>query len=713
VSQGDLLRTFFVESHELLETMESTLLAVGDSGADPEAVNAIFRVAHTIKGSAGMFGLEHIVHFAHAEEEVLDAVRQGRLSLDEDLVSLLLSCCDHHRALIAAVEAGQVEPDAETARAGVPLLDRLSRYRAESTPQGLESKGGAAARSGNGEDLWQLSLRFAADALRNGIEPLSFIRYLEEFGEIVALVTLFDAMPAAEQMDPESCYLGFEITLKADTDKAALEGVFELAGDDCEVRILPPLSRASEYVRLIRGLPEAAERLGEILVGCGSISERELELALSSQRQAPASLQPLGEILVRRGSVRPEVLGEALLKQRQVKEAKALDNRSIRVDAHKLDQLIDLVGELIIASASTSLIARNARIPEIQQCTATLTSLVEAVRDNVLQLRMVKIGATFKRFQRVVHDVSRELGKDISLIVSGEDAELDKTVVEKIADPLLHLVRNAVDHGIEPAETRVARGKPATGIVRLNAYHDSGSIVIQVSDDGGGLKRDKILPKALERGLIEHGRSLSDAEIYNLIFEPGFSTAEAVTNLSGRGVGMDVVKRNISALRGSVSVDSQEGVGTTVTVRLPLTLAIINGFLVGLGQSLFVVPLDMIEECMELKADSQRDYTELRGGVLPFIRLGELFSLQSPKSPRQSLVVVKSGGQRAGLVVDSLLGEFQTVIKPLGKMFNRVSCISGSSILGNGEVALILDVPTLVQHAAQTANETREMRKEN
>jgi two-component system, chemotaxis family, sensor kinase CheA len=319
-----------------------------------------------------------------------------------------------------------------------------------------------------------------------------------------------------------------------------------------------------------------------------------------------------------------------------------------------------------------------------------------------MQLRMVKIGATFKRFQRVVYDVSRELGKDIALVVSGEDAELDKTVVEKIGDPLMHLVRNAIDHGIEAPPVRKACGKSATGTIRLDAYHDSGSFVIDVSDDGGGLNCDKILAKAVERGLIEPGRPLSEHEIYDLIFQPGFSTAEQVTNLSGRGVGMDVVKQNIKALRGSVAISSQPGNGTTISVRLPLTLAIINGFLVGLGKSMFVVPLEMIEECMEL-AERDLDYTNLRGSVLPFIRLRELFNLEAAGTGRENVVVVRSGGYRAGLVVDSLLGEFQTVIKPLSKMFSSVKCISGSTILGSGEVALILDVPTLLHQATQSA----------
>jgi two-component system chemotaxis sensor kinase CheA len=708
VNLDQMLQTFIVECRELLESMEATLLAVEPNAVDAETINVVFRAAHTIKGSAGLFRLDHIVSFAHVVESVLDAVRDGKLSLDADLIALMLSCRDHLARLVDAVEGGRLEPDEATTQLGAPLIQKLNGYldpagarREPSRPRpsvAIARIDGASVS----RDHWHISLRFGRAALKHGMDPLSFIRYLEKLGPIVGLVTLFDSLPPAEEMDPEACYLGFEIVLQSTADLATIESVFEFVQDDCEVRILPPRSRASQYIQLIQDLPDEMARLGEMLIGCGALTQHELDAALARQRAPALPAQPLGAILVARGSVAPAVVDAALTKQKQIKEAKAQESRSVRVDADKLDQLITLVGELLIAAAGTHLVARRSRVPELAQCTEALSSLVEAVRDNALQLRMVKIGATFKRFQRVVYDVSRELGKDIALVINGEDAELDKTVVEKIGDPLMHLVRNAIDHGIEAPDARRVRGKPATGTISLNAYHDSGNIVIEVSDDGGGLHRDRIQAKAVERGLLEPGRSMSDGEIYDLIFQPGFSTAEQVTNLSGRGVGMDVVKQNITALRGSVGITSVAGGGTTVSVRLPLTLAIINGFLVGLGKAMFVVPLDMVEECMEL-GERDLDYTNLRGNVLPFIRLRELFKLEGAEAARQNVVVVRSGGQRAGLVVDTLLGEFQTVIKPLGKMFNRVKCISGSTILGSGEVALILDVPTLLQHSAQVA----------
>jgi two-component system chemotaxis sensor kinase CheA len=555
-------------------------------------------------------------------------------------------------------------------------------------------------------DHWHISVRFGQDVLRNGMDPLSFIRYLGTMGQIIGIATVPDALPDADQMDPELCYLGFEIAFNSKADKAAIEKVFEFVLDDSRLLILPPHSQIAEYVALLGQQQGEASRLGDMLVRCGTLTPQELDAALNSQVETPA--KPLGAILVDQGSVQPEVVEAALTKQKQVKELGAAESRSIRVDADKLDGLINLVGELIIAGASVNMIAHRSRVAELQESTSKLATLVEEVRDSALQLRMVKIGATFSRFQRVVHDVSRDLGKDIVLVIDGEDTELDKTVVEKIGDPLMHLVRNSMDHGIESAEVRKQRGKPVQGTLKLNAFHDSGAIVITVQDDGGGLKRDKILAKAVERGLVEAGHHMSDEEVYGLIFEPGFSTAEKVTNLSGRGVGLDVVKRNITALRGTVGLTSEEGVGTTVTVRLPLTLAIIDGFLVGVDKSVYAIPLDMIEECIDFSAEPGHDYTNLRGQVLPFIRIRELFSVSGKPIKNENIVVLKHAGQKAGLVVDTLLGEFQTVIKPLGQMFAQSKCISGSTILGSGDVALILDVPQLVRQAMAKGGQVQE-----
>jgi two-component system, chemotaxis family, sensor kinase CheA len=685
----DALPAFFAEAAELLREMETDLLACAAGAAAADEINRIFRSAHTLKGSAGLFGLEFIVEFVHEVEAVLDRVRLGKAVLDSRLVGVLLECKDHVDALLACAMNGQVAPDAETHARGARLLSALGASPGHTTQQSANTFATAATGEQPGQPsdrTWHVSLRFGRDVLVSGMDPMGFLRYLATFGSLRGMVVVDDSLPDAADMDPEKCYVGFEFAFETEATREKIEGAFEFVREDSTLRLVPPGSAPAVYLEALRagGLDNA--RSAQILTRCGTLTTGEVEVAL---RPIPTDVAPAVPV---RSAPPPASSSRTLAKQ---------ENQTIRVDAAKLDSLISRIGELITATASANLVARRSGNRDIEECMANVAGLVEEIREGSLQLRMVRIGATFDRFRRVVHDVSRELGKEIELQISGEETELDKTVIEKIADPLTHLVRNAIDHGIEAADIRIARGKRPAGCIKLNAYHDSGTIVIEVSDDGGGLKRDRILAKALERGLIDPAHKPGDTEVFNLIFEPGFSTAEKVTNLSGRGVGMDVVKRNITSLRGTVSIRSVEGAGTTLIVRLPLTLAIINGFQIAVADSIFVLPLDSIEECIEYSSADGHDYTSLRGEVLPFIRLHTLFGSTAPPARRQSIVVVRHAGKRAGIVVDTLLGEFQTVIKPLGKIFARVDCVSGSSILGTGEVALILDVPAVVERAMQ------------
>lgn len=712
----EVLATFFVECKELRGEIENLLLHLESAPDDADAINGLFRAAHTIKGSAGLFGLEDIVAFTHAMESLLDAVRGGQVPVDGEMIALLLESCDHVGDLAdhAELRAGEsLEHSVQTRGEG--LKQRLRAYIGGKPTAGTavsvkpampdsDQRSGEPVGNGNGD--WHLSLRFDKEILKNGMEPLSFIRYLATMGTINHLVTLLDGIPEIDDMDPECCYLGFEISFNTDADKDTIANVFEFAREGSVIRILPPHSKISDYLELIQTLdPDNHIRLGEMLTACGAMTAVELEEGLRTQREREerpeGRREPLGEILAEQRLAPKETVDAALAKQKEMRESKAREIQYIRVQADKLDHLINLVGELVIAGASAHLLARQSRQTRVQEATSLVSSLVEDIRDSALRLRMVEIGETFNRFRRVVHDVSQELGKAIDLEISGAETELDKTVVEKISDPIMHLVRNAMDHGIEPLEVRRARGKPDKGTVRLNAYHDSGMIVIEVADDGGGLNRERIYAKAIERGVIAPGQTLTDNEIVNLIFEPGFSTSEHVTNLSGRGVGMDVVKRNITALRGSVEIASREGEGSKVCIRLPLTLAIIDGFLVRVGDTFFVVPLDMVVECIELRGQEtsvscESSYINLRDEALPYLRLRDIFREQGRRGRRENIVVVQHAGNKAGLVVDELQGEFQTVIKPLGKVFSRLQGISGSTILGSGEVALILDVPGLI-----------------
>lgn len=719
---SDALQTFIAESRGLLSDMEDALLRLELQPDDSEAINAVFRAAHTIKGSSGLFGLDDIVAFTHKAENLLDRVRNNELTLSEGMVGLLLACRDHIENLIDLV-VGETEMDADTRQHGEALATQLSRFLGVTavgpaampaeTASPLESAGGACSA----DDTWHISVRFARDVLRNGMDPLSFIRYLATLGEIVHLVTLADALPAASEIDPECCYLGFEIRFRSMADKVRIESVFEFVRDDCDLHILAPGSKLADYVALIAALPEDDIRLGELLVACGAVTARELEESLAVQECAGVRherLQPLGEILVERDLVQAELVNAALSKQKDARNRQAQEARFIRVHADKLDSLINLVGELVIAGAGVGLQAARNKDGVLMESVSSMARLVEDIRDGAMRLRMVEIGETFNRFRRVVRDVSKEIGKDIELIIAGAETELDKTVVDKIGDPLTHLMRNAMDHGIESAAVRAERGKPAKGTLKLNAYHEAGGIVIEVADDGGGLNRDRILAKAREKGLIQAGDVLSDSEVWSLIFEPGFSTADQVSNLSGRGVGMDVVRRNIEALRGTVEIESHAGQGSTFRIRLPLTLAIIDGFLMGVGPSHYVVPLDMVLECVELHrasgATNNTGYINLRGEVLPLLRISEHFSLEEAAARRQNVVVVNAVGRKAGLVVDELKGEFQAVIKPLGRLFEQVRGISGSTILGSGEVALVLDVPSLLESAAKVESRAQAVR---
>ncbi len=709
------LQTFLEESRDLLTDMESILLELEleHRKDDLELYHALFRCVHTIKGSAGMFGLTHVVEFTHVVENFLDRLRLREIRLTPELTFTLLSCRDHIGTLI---DFPELQPDDPLVAEGQVLLQALCGDGAAVQTATAESQFGAASKvdvenkssvesnaAGDSEEVWHISLRFDPDVLQHGMDPLSFIHYLTRLGHLKAIATVMEDLPALAQLDPEKCYLGFEIELVTGASQQEIEQVFEFVETLCQLRILPPRSDVQAYVQLIQSLPEEPQRLGEILVASGAISADELATCLDWQDSttAPPPRKPIGEVLVTQGLVAPELINAALDKQQYNRERKS--GQHLRVQAEKLDQLINLVGEMVIASAAVSLNAARGCDSATRESAAAMALLVEEIRDRSLQLRMVPIGDTFQKMQRIVRDAARELGKEIELVIIGADTELDKTVVEKIADPLVHLVRNACDHGLESPEARRASGKPGKGRLQLNAFHESGAIIIEISDDGLGLDRDRLFQKAVDQGLVQTDAVLSDQEIFNLIFEPGLSTAKQVTNLSGRGVGMDVVRRNIESLRGTVEVHSEASRGTSFRIRLPLTLAIIDGFLSSVGECTYVVPLEMVKECVELPAaysvDDSRQLLNLRGEVLPLVMLRQHFGVRTPLPRRQNVLIVAYGGLKAGLVVDELLGEHQTVIKPLNELFAKVQGLSGSTILGNGRVALILDVPGLLQLA--------------
>lgn len=665
---------FFTEARQLLAEVESYVLQLEQNPNDTEVLNAAFRAAHTIKGSAGVFGLLVITHFVHDLETVLDRVRNAEIAFDGNMSTLVLECRDHISELVDCIEAGgdaaHVSPEMASPQAG--LTARLKAYLFEDASPAVHAPRTEVPAS-NSLQAWHVSVRLCRSTLCDGFDPAPIFSYMDSYGELQAVIPVLDALPGFADLDAESCYLGFELRFVTDRGQAGIEDAFEFLTEESKVRILSHDCSPTQWDALVQALPEGVERASQLLLEAGFPRPSEVQLVVAA---TPSKNKNVG---------------------------KATPASSfIRVPSDKLDLLINLVGELVIANAGTVEQAKHLNHTAMLESTSAVAGLIEEIRDGALGLRMVQIGETLQRFQRVVRDTAMGLGKQIQLEISGEDTELDKSVVEKIGDPLMHLVRNALDHGLETPEERVAAGKPATGRLQLNAYHDSGHIVIEVQDDGRGLARDKILKKAIEKGIITPEQMLTDAEVNMLIFAPGFSTADKVTDISGRGVGMDVVKRNIEALRGSVQVRSRPGQGCTFEIRLPLTLAIIDGFMIGVGGSVYVIPLSYVRECLELPVDAlgtedRMDiHYDLRGEFLPCVRVRKVFHPEAKRPKRENIIVVSFGGMKAGIVADQLHGESQTVIKPLGNLFEQNRAISGATIMGNGDVALIIDVPKLI-----------------
>lgn len=696
---------FISEAAEQIEAIETLLLELEEQPDNRELLDSLFRCAHTVKGSAGIFGLNRVVEFTHHVETLLDKMRDGDVALTPDISTLLLQCNDQIKFLVdTAADESADTPEQKDLRADLVIqLRALSEGEAPAAPaaKAVET---SAPKAADVAGVWTISARFGLETFRNGMDPLSVARYLGGMGEVVSMRCGSDSVPPLLSLNPESCYLNFTMELRTTASRDDIEGAFSFVIDDCELDVVAPETQDQKLTRAIEDMP-GTPRLGDMLVSVGAVSQDKLAQVLSTQeasRGMPAVAKAkIGDLLESQAGVAPEVVAAALGKQQKIREAAPSEERYIRVQADRLDAVINLLGELVIAGAGATLLARATHQEALIEANLHMNSLIEEIRNGTLGLRMVPVGETFSRFRRVVRDTASSLGKEVTFEIVGGDAELDKSMVEKIADPLMHLVRNSLDHGLEPPQERLAAGKPAAGKLVLSARHETGAILIRIEDDGRGINRERVLQRAWNRGLVEQGVVPSDDDINMLIFEPGFSTAEQVTNLSGRGVGMDVVRRNIEALRGSLRLNSDPGKGLRVDIRLPLTLAIIDGFMVGVGRSTFVLPLESVVEVIESGGDHVRvdergrHCVELRGAVLPVVRLRTLYSVESDMPQRVSVVVVNSPRGKYGIEVEVLLGQNQTVIKPLGRLFRTLRGISGSSILGNGDVALILDVASL------------------
>ncbi len=684
--------SFFTESAEHVETIESGLLELEQRPQDLDLLNRIFRAAHSIKGNAGMFNFTAIGGLTHQMENVLDLLRNEKMPVTPPIIDTLLRSLDGLKSLLEAAQGGQPEDGGATQH----LVDELQACQETGEVAGGDSTNQPTEESIRGqkeEDCWRvmkIDWTPLPELFQRGLDPALIFHELKELGMMKALEVGTESIPPLEEMDPERCYLCWSLELETDASLETLEGVFDFVRDGSELKIQdcsPPK-------------PEPYKRVGEILLEDGVVTPEQVYESLSKQR-------PLGQILVDEKKVTPTQLTQALEKQQKLKKAETV---SIRVDTDKIDKLINLVGELVITQSMITDLGEKftmVQLPLLQERITQLERNTRELQERVMSIRMMPIGTAFHRFPRLVRDLAGKSHKQIQLVMSGEDTELDKTLIEGIGDPLTHLVRNSADHGLEPPEERLQNGKPAQGTIRLHAYHDGGNICISVEDDGRGLNRDKIVKKAVERGLIADGSAMSDEEVYQLIFRPGFSTADTITDVSGRGVGMDVVKRNIEGLGGTVSIHSAPGEGSRLTLKLPLTLAIIDGMTVRVGQDHYIIPLITVTESIRPKTqDLQRivgkgEVVNIRGEWVPMVRLYEVFQL-TPEctDPAQALLVIlEAEGRRVAVLVDELTGQQQVVIKSLEQNYRKIEGISGATILGDGQVALILDVPGLAKLA--------------
>ncbi len=666
-------QTFIEESLEGLDIMESTLLNLDVGEADLEAINTIFRAAHSIKGGSGTFGFNDIASFTHVLETLLDQTRAGERDVTTPAIELLLASVDCLREMINALQDEGATYDEEQVASVQEKLEIMLNGDKESSTENTAEAGSTATDENSPTTASGWLIKFAPhpDMLRTGNDPVLMFRELEGLGSLEVSVDT-EALPNFESLLAEDAYLSWEVRLTADVAKGQIEEIFSWVDDECELEItaLTSESTVAEEEHVVEPEPQAVNTDVK---------------TTPEKKAAPAATKKVAK-----------------------KRSTSTEATSIRVGTDKVDALINLVGELVITQSMLSQLGEEfdmSKIEKLRNGLAQLERNTREMQENVLRIRMLPISFSFNRFPRLVHDLTQKMGKKVDLKMSGEQTELDKTVMEKIGDPLVHLVRNALDHGIESPEERIAAGKDPVGTLLLNAYHKGGNIIIEISDDGAGINKQRVLEKAVENGIINSPDDISDdAQVFDLIFAAGFSTADVVSDVSGRGVGMDVVKKNIKALGGGIEITSQEGKGSTFSIRLPLTLAILDGQLVRVGEEVYIIPLISIVESLQIdkkavnRLAGRSEVYRLRDDYISIIRLYNLFGAKpdSVDLEKGLLVVVEGDGQKVGLFVDDLLGQQQVVIKSLESNFKQVEGVSGATILGDGTVALIMDIGGLI-----------------
>ena len=698
-------QVFFEESFEGLDIMESGLLNLDMGDVDDEEINTIFRAAHSIKGGSGTFGFTSVSDFTHVMETLLDEMRDGRRQVTQTAVNVLLRSVDCLREMLTAIQDKQDVDDTGVAEHKKALEIELNgeagddetAQQSESVLTSSDEEDVESAVDNNVGTGWSIAFSPHADMLKTGNDPVRMFRELAELGELTTSVD-FQGVPDFYHLDPEECHLSWGLEVVGDISEADIHEIFDWVEDECDLAIQ---SLQGKSLRKQQNLiPESTSGISKALV-----QEKE---------------SPIEETI---GKAQSTASDSVITPNKQQSEAKknkkenakpaAKGSSSIRVDTGKIDTLINMVGELVITQSMLSLVGEQFELSRLDQLKNGLSQLERHTRElqeSVMNIRMLPISFVFSRFPRLVHDMSTKLDKKIELVLVGENTEVDKTVVELLSDPLVHLVRNSLDHGIEMPADRVANGKPETGTITLEAYHRGGNIVIEVRDDGKGLNKEMLKAKAIEKGLLDENVVLTDKQTYELIFMAGFSTAEQLSDISGRGVGMDVVRRNIQSLGGNIEIISELGKGTTISIHLPLTLAILDGQSIAVGDERFIIPLGSIIESVNITSDmlnkvaGRGETFRLRNEFLPIVRMHEIFDVKTALATTLIdglMVVVEGQGIRCGLFIDDLLGQQQVVIKSLEANYRKVEGVSGATILGDGSVALILDIPGLVRLSNQ------------
>ncbi len=689
----DSIQVFQDEAAELLANLEEALLLLEENPKAGDQIALAFRAMHTIKGSAGMVGYDHLSYFTHHLETLFEEVRGGRVVLNESLTALILECKDHIETLLTN---STPTPDA------MAISELLIKRLQSSLPEQLHTdqlhtqtqpaiQAHQSLPEKTEKQLFRIDITPHADCYRDGFDLIPIVRELKSLGNC-HVSTFLGKRNQDQALDPESCHLEMTVLMASEQSEASINDVFMFVLDDWSIEITE-----LDW--------DGAYRLGDLLVQQGVLDRITLESLLEEKPR-------IGNLLTQSGMADPDTIQKTLEQQaylrtqQQETQAQRANEPTLKVPQGKLDQLMDQVGELVILQAYLDQWALGSEDEQLAAIAEELDQLAANLRDTVFDIRMLPIGSTFGRFRRLVRDLSKDLGKKVRFVTEGAETELDKVVLDRLGDPLVHLLRNSLDHGIEPPQIRRDKGKPEEGTLKLVASHNQGQIQISITDDGGGLDSARLLEKALEKGLVNSDQELDDRAIHKLIFEPGFSTAKAITDVSGRGVGMDVVRSSIESLQGRITIDSKLGEGTRLNIFLPMTLAIIDGLMVAVGDDHFIVPLSNVEECIEtlsqdLSNEQGARLLKHRQQLRPCLRLREFFHLPGTSPPIEQTVILRSGDYLGAITVDQVIGQFQTVIKNLGQLYRKTSGVIGATVLGNGEIAMILDVAELLQESDQ------------